>query len=264
MAFVKLHCTILDSSIWLESPSTRLVWITMLAMADGDGVVQASVGGLAHRSRVTRQECQEALQLFLGPDPDSRDGTTGERIEKVAGGWLLLNHSQYRERQTTAQEKTAARVRKHRAKRQEERTCNDETAGNAPSASASASASSETAKPKSASVKKRPVAADRPDSVPQQVWDDWLSHRKGKRCGVSVTVLAGFEREAKKAGMSLTQAIEHSITQGWQGFRADWVANGKATKTGTKLGTAKVNYDDVDYSAGGKITNPNTPKVRSF
>ena len=39
MAFVKLHGSILDSSVWGESKATRLVWITMLAMADGEGTV---------------------------------------------------------------------------------------------------------------------------------------------------------------------------------------------------------------------------------
>lgn len=116
-AFTKLHATILDSSIWQEPAHVRLVWITMLAMADADGVVQASVGGLSHRARVTREECVDALERFRSPDHDSRDGTTGERIEDVIGGWLLLNHANYRDRQTHQQTVTAERVRKHRATR---------------------------------------------------------------------------------------------------------------------------------------------------
>ncbi len=117
MVFTKLHATILDSSVWQEPAHVRLVWITMLAMAGHDGVVQASVGGLAHRARVTREECAQALALFMGPDPDSRDRTTGERIEEVPGGWLVLNHANYRDRQTREQALTAARVARHRAKR---------------------------------------------------------------------------------------------------------------------------------------------------
>jgi hypothetical protein len=129
--YTKLHSTILDSSIWAESMATRLVWITMLAMADQNGIVQASVGGLARRANVTREECDEALRVFLGPDPDSRDGTTGERIEKVPGGWLVLNHANYRDKQTREQEQTAARVARHRAKLASV-TGNDVTDGNAP------------------------------------------------------------------------------------------------------------------------------------
>jgi hypothetical protein len=112
--WTKLHSTILDSSVWQEPAHVRLVWITMLAMADADGVIEASIGGLAHRARVTREECVEALQRFLGPDPDSRDGTTGERIEALTGGWLVLNHASYRDKQTHQQAATAERVRRHR------------------------------------------------------------------------------------------------------------------------------------------------------
>lgn len=129
--YTKLHSTILDSSVWAESIATRIVWITMLAMADQNGVVQASVGGLARRANVTRGECEEALSVFLGPDPDSRDGTTGERIERVPGGWLVLNHANYRDKQTREQEQTAARVARHRA-RLASVTGNDVTEGNAP------------------------------------------------------------------------------------------------------------------------------------
>lgn len=119
MAYTKLHATILDSSVWLEPAHVRLVWITMLATADQHGVVHASVGGLAHRARVTKEECSDAIARFLGPDPDSRDRTTGERIEEVPGGWLVLNHANYRDRQTREQSLTAARVAKHRAKHKE-------------------------------------------------------------------------------------------------------------------------------------------------
>jgi hypothetical protein len=150
MGYTKLHATIIHSSIWLESAETRVVWVTMMAMADADGVVQASVGGLAKASNVTREACQTALTCLLGPDSDSRDGTTGERIEVVPGGWLLLNHANYRDKQTRQQEQVAARVRRHRERRagesETEVTGNEVTPGNTgkpSSASASASAEGE-------------------------------------------------------------------------------------------------------------------------
>lgn len=134
MAFVKLHGTILDSSIWLDDHPTRLLWITMLVMADERGVVQASVGGLAARARITREECEAALAKFLSPDPDSRDQTSGERIERVPGGWLILNHANYRDKQTRQQALTAARVARHREKHRRA-TGNDVAPDNATSPS---------------------------------------------------------------------------------------------------------------------------------
>lgn len=133
MAFTKLHGEIIYSSIWGHSDAVRIVWITMLAMADEHGVVAASVSGLARAANVPMDRCREALELFLDQEEDSRDDTTGERIERVPGGWLVLNHANYRDKQTVAQAKTAARVAKHKAKRRREATviANKVTGGNA-------------------------------------------------------------------------------------------------------------------------------------
>jgi hypothetical protein len=74
-----------------------LVWITMLAMTDADGVVRASVPGLAARAWVTLTECELALEKFKRPDKYSRSKEhEGRRIAEVDGGWLLLNHTKYR------------------------------------------------------------------------------------------------------------------------------------------------------------------------
>lgn len=95
--FTKLFGSILASTVWQEPDATRLTWITMLAMADKEGLVSASVPGLAHMARVSVPQCEEALRTFLAPDPYSRTPDhDGRRIEADAGGWRLLNHAMYR------------------------------------------------------------------------------------------------------------------------------------------------------------------------
>ena len=95
--FTKLFSSITDSTIWCESTSVRIVWITMLAMADRDGNIAASIPGLATRARVTVPECEEALTKFLSPDKYSRTPDhEGRRIEVIHGGWRLLNYNYYR------------------------------------------------------------------------------------------------------------------------------------------------------------------------
>lgn len=97
MTFTKLFTSITESTVWLTPASTRIVWITMIAMADRHGRVYASVPGLAHRARVTVEECKEALRTFEEPDEDSRTKEfEGRRILAFEGGWELLNHAKYR------------------------------------------------------------------------------------------------------------------------------------------------------------------------
>ena len=96
--FTKLFNSILDSTIWQEPNETRLLWITMLAMSDARGEVQASIPGLARRAGITIDECEAGLVTLTEPDRYSR--TTdheGRRIAKIDGGWRLLNHGRYRE-----------------------------------------------------------------------------------------------------------------------------------------------------------------------
>lgn len=116
--YTKLFGSILDSTVWQTPGHVRLTWITMLAMADRDGVVEASVPGLAIRAGVSRPECEQALALFLAPDPDSRTPDfDGRRIEKVEGGWRVLNHGRYAMRMDIddRRAKDAARQKRRRA-----------------------------------------------------------------------------------------------------------------------------------------------------
>ena len=96
--FTKLFSSIIASTIWCESPETKVVWITMLAMADQNGVVNASAPGLAAMAQVGFESVIKALQCFEAPDEYSRSTEfEGRRIQKVDGGWLILNYQKYRE-----------------------------------------------------------------------------------------------------------------------------------------------------------------------
>lgn len=121
----KLFTKILDSSIWLESMPTRIVWLTFIAAMDEHGFCQfASVANVAHRARVSLQEAEEAIACLEGPDANSSDpDNDGRRLERVPGGWMVLNAEKHRAMVTRVviKEQTRERVRKHRA---EKRTSN--------------------------------------------------------------------------------------------------------------------------------------------
>lgn len=72
--------------------------------------------------------------------------------------------------------------------------------------------------------RKRPAAgmAEQPEEVPDDVWREFKSVRAAKRAPLTPKALAGIEREAGKAGISLTKALTICIERGWQSFRADW------------------------------------------
>jgi len=118
--FVKLYASILTSSIWLESDATLRVWIAMLSTADWEGYVGASVGGLAHVSRVSREDCIKALAVLEAPDPDSRTpDDDGRRIRKVEGGWVVLNIKKYRDMRSPEQIRQAEKKARWRAGKKE-------------------------------------------------------------------------------------------------------------------------------------------------
>jgi len=120
VTFTKLFASITESTVWSESHTTRIVWITMLAMADKHGRVWASIPGLAHRARVPVKDVRIAIAKFLSPDPDSRTpDNDGKRIEPIDGGWRLLNYMKYRgvrdeeeQAERKAQNQAAYRARK--------------------------------------------------------------------------------------------------------------------------------------------------------
>jgi hypothetical protein len=97
--YTPLFQSIVTSSVWSESHTVRVVWVTMLALADSEGVVEGSIIGLAHVARVTVEECEAALKCLSSPDKYSRTHEhEGRRIAEVPGGWLVLNLKDFRER----------------------------------------------------------------------------------------------------------------------------------------------------------------------
>lgn len=109
--YTKLFNSILASTIWREPNHVRLVWITMLAMKDARGIVEASIPGLADMARVSIDECEGALTTLRAPDPYSRTKDhEGRRIADVDGGFRILNHEKYRERMSAEDRKEYQRT----------------------------------------------------------------------------------------------------------------------------------------------------------
>ena len=117
--YTKLFSSIVASSIWSEPDATRIVWITMLAMANKDGLVEAAIPGLSALARVSPSDCERALSALSAPDKFSRSQEhEGRRIVYADGGWLILNHAKYRAKLSADErrEYLTAKQREYRAR----------------------------------------------------------------------------------------------------------------------------------------------------
>ncbi len=120
MGYTKLFSEIVMSTVWREKDTTRLVWITMLALRNRHHIVEGSVPGLADCARVSIEACRAALRVLSGPDPDSRSQEfEGRRIQSVDGGWWIVNGEKYRRKmsQDERREKNAIYQKQHRERK---------------------------------------------------------------------------------------------------------------------------------------------------
>ena len=76
---------------------------------------------------------------------------------------------------------------------------------------------------KSGGKKPKSQQSQKPDDVSDQVWADFIAHRKAKKATVTGTVIAGIRKQAEKAAFSLEDALAECCLRGWQGFNADWI-----------------------------------------
>ncbi len=103
---MKLDCGIIHSSLWAESSDTKICWITLLLLADPNGFVRAAPSAIAREAGIPAEVARKAISLFCSPDNESRSPENqGKRIERVEGGFHILNYEKYRERDYTNAER---------------------------------------------------------------------------------------------------------------------------------------------------------------
>jgi hypothetical protein len=115
----KLFTSILDSSIWCEDDGVIRIWVTLLAVMDENGFCKfGGIQALARRANKTPDATAACIHILESPDKyDPEQEYEGRRIEKVPGGWVVLNAVKYRDMATRAiaLEKNRQRVQKFRA-----------------------------------------------------------------------------------------------------------------------------------------------------
>ena len=149
MAFVKLDCGILNSTIWVDRIAREL-FITSLLMAEPRelteampqiaigqlaytgwevppgwyGFVEAAGPGIIHRAGLDDkgplfQAATDALVRLGEPEPESRSHAfEGRRLIRVNGGFVVLNYIDYRDKDSTTAERSRRWRERQKAKKQ--------------------------------------------------------------------------------------------------------------------------------------------------
>ena len=83
-----------------------------------------------------------------------------------------------------------------------------------------------------------------PDGVPESVWEGFLAIRNAKHAPLSKIAMDGIKREASRAGITLSAALERCCENGWAWFDAEWV------KPSARRAPVAENFAAKDYGTG--------------
>lgn len=120
--YTKLFSDIITSSIWQEPNDAKVIWISILALKGRDQVCRATIPALAKYADITLERCEEIMQRFQEPDKYSNSQDfEGRRIERVDGGWFVLNGERYRDKMNPDEVREYNRVRKAEERKRKQR-----------------------------------------------------------------------------------------------------------------------------------------------
>jgi hypothetical protein len=258
--YAKLFASIVHSTIWREKNHVRLVWITMLAIADKNGFVEASVPGLADISRVDLEECQSALDHLAAPDEYSRSQDYGgRRIEPMDGGWLLLNYTKYRGALLEEKIREQNRVRQQRFRASKKEDSNAKVTGNADVTPGNAYNAQSDPSSSSYATKKEKSKKKKPGSFPEGFLDFWMAYpkKKGKRAAFNA-----WER-AKKNGLPDSEQLlliieKHVASSDWGKDNGKFIPN-----PSTWLNQGRWD-DEINHDSGSGPGAPQYPNRDNY
>lgn len=253
MSYTKLFSTIVTSTIWTESAETCKVWVTMLALSNKHGEVMASIPGLAQVCALPLEIVESAVEKFQQPDKYSRTpDDEGRRIEKVEGGWLLLNHAKYRMMASKDEEKTASALRQAAFRERQKRNgkvtarnarvtaCNDAVTAGRDIADTDTDTDTE-------EEKKEEAQAPPPPKIPKK-------KKKSSNRG-TIDELQGYAKEIGLPASDGEFMFDHWEENGWMNGRnpvANWKAGIRKWKSQGWLPSIK----NAPQSNHGSVSRP--------
>jgi len=92
----KINRRLFESSVWEEDVHVRIVWVTLLALAQepanmnmGSGFIAITPGNLMRKALVSREQLDDAIRRLTSADPYSRTDPGKARLEVFDNGYRI-------------------------------------------------------------------------------------------------------------------------------------------------------------------------------
>lgn len=122
--FFPLWSKVVDSSLWMEEDWVIKVFLTMAAKKDyWDHICRGTAFNISRWANKSESEVLAAIKILSAPDTKRIEPQPfeGRRIEKVEGGWLILNGKFYTDMMRDANRNAyqAGKQREYRAEKKQ-------------------------------------------------------------------------------------------------------------------------------------------------
>ncbi len=206
----RLYHDLLDNpKVQRLSPELFRFWVNFLCAAARKGGVIVSIEDLAFALRMSEVDCKCAVSNLVVANLIDRDGekliphdwdkhqyksdSVNERVKRYREKAAVTKETLHETLHETAPEQIQNRTDTETEQRQKDKT----------------------------RLSRRHV--QRPEGVDQQLWEDFKALRDKQRATITETSLFGIQREAEKAGITLSAALRECCERGWRGFKANWI-----------------------------------------
>lgn len=256
----KVFASMYDGTLATKGPWQALVTFQqMIVLADRDGVVDMTADAISRRTSLPIEIINRGIAELSKPDDESRSQVEdGRRIvlleEHRTWGWQIVNYAKYAALRSAEERRDYMRVAQaeHRAKvkaaaelSKNVMTSQDKVANVKMSTDVDVDVpvpvevKTKTARKRAAPAVLVSVDDMAAEGVDRQHATDWLLNRKTKDLApLTPSIWAATKAEAAKAGLTVHAAIQEAAGAGWGGFKASWLADGRARNTDPFAGAA--------------------------
>jgi hypothetical protein len=235
MSYGKIFDSLYTGSMVGAGINVFAVWGYVIANAKPPGIIELNPKLLAATFGCDVEPIVKAIECLCAPDPESRTKEYEGRRLLPEGQFLYriptwAKYNQIRN-EVERREKNREYARAYRERQARKMASGDVSTDDAyvstdaltdqqnqPIRSVRTDSTSSVSVEEEHEEEKPTVASLRPDDVPVDLWEEWVSFRRTKRATVTKRVLDSTRRTATEAGMTMAEAFTYWIANGQTGF----------------------------------------------